>query len=219
MTSKEVYEEIWRRKLAAATPAELDPGSAAAVAVRLLGKGRRILDVGCGSGRIHPFLADRFTEICGVDYAGPALDAAAKRGTTVATADLNQGRLPYEDAHFDAVVCLEVVEHLLDPRVVLREVRRVLRPGGRLVLSTPNVQFWGQLLRIVRGFGPKTSGDPEGLDGGHIHYFTYRDVEEILRSAGLVPVRRGTTGGVRFLPGFRSVGIVMVAERPPSGRA
>ena len=69
---------------------------------------------------------------------GPAQDAPVPRGLTCAAADM-EGRLPLEDASVDVLVCVEGIEHVVDRHRVLSEFRRVLRPGGRLLLTTPNL--------------------------------------------------------------------------------
>jgi SAM-dependent methyltransferase len=77
-----------------------------------------------------------------------------------------------------------VLEHVLDPRHVLRETARILQPHGVLILVTPNIRYLPCLWTLACGQFPRTSGDPAGYDGGHLHYFTYRDVRELVQHAG-----------------------------------
>jgi ubiquinone/menaquinone biosynthesis C-methylase UbiE len=100
---------------------------------------KRILDAGCGNGRYTRFLlkhADPDALITGFDISQNMLQRAQHRvrsaRVTLVSADLT--RLPYADAFFDAAVCGWVLEHLPDPRPGLRELARVLRPGGKLLL-------------------------------------------------------------------------------------
>jgi ubiquinone/menaquinone biosynthesis C-methylase UbiE len=109
---------------------------------------KRILDAGCGNGRYSKFLlceADADALITGFDYSQQMLQRARKRlrndRVTHVAADLT--RLPYPDAGFDAIVCGWVLEHLPDPRPGLRELARVLRPGGKLLLLTTEDTFTG----------------------------------------------------------------------------
>jgi SAM-dependent methyltransferase len=102
---------------------------------------RRILDAGCGNGRYSRFLlkhADPAAHITAFDLSPRMLKRARRRlksdRVSFAVADLT--RLPYADASFDAAVCGWVLEHLPDPRLGLRELARVLRPRGRLLLLT-----------------------------------------------------------------------------------
>ena len=154
-------------------------------ALRVVQPGGRLLDVGCGRGAVASLLSARFEETHGVDTDDEALAAAAERGVTVARVDLDREPLPFENGSFDAVVSLDVIEHVLDPAVFVRELARVLRPGGIVYLATPNVRFAGYLRAlVVRGRFPLTSSDPRGWQGGHIHFFTNGDLDALLRESG-----------------------------------
>lgn len=96
----------------------------------------RVLDAPCGDGLLTRQLVGLGHEVWACDIDPRALGSAD--GIKFDVADLND-RLPYPDDFFDAIVSLEGIEHLDMPTVCLREFARVLRPGGRLVLSTPNV--------------------------------------------------------------------------------
>jgi SAM-dependent methyltransferase len=109
---------------------------------------KRILDAACGNGRYTRFLlkhADRDAVITAFDYSRRMLHRARKRLHTPrvhhVTADLI--RLPFPDGYFDAIVCGWVLEHLLDPRPGLRELARVLAPGGKVLILTTEDTFNG----------------------------------------------------------------------------
>jgi methionine biosynthesis protein MetW len=154
----------------------------------LLPAGRRCLDVGCGPGGFAPLLNTRFEQVVGVDLSfGLAVQAAAQ-GMRSVCADLDEGELPYRDASFDAIVCCDVLEHVFDPVVFVRRVRRVLRPGGLFVVSVPNIRYWPRVRSLLFGYFPRTTGDPHGYDGGHLHYFATRNVVEVFESASLTEV-------------------------------
>jgi ubiquinone/menaquinone biosynthesis C-methylase UbiE len=111
---------------------------------------KRILDAGCGNGRYSRFLlrrADPDAVITGFDLSLRMLDRARRRLHTdrVSHAMADLTRLPYADGHFDAIVCGWVLEHLPDPRPGLRELARVLRPGGKLLLMATEDTFTGGL--------------------------------------------------------------------------
>ena len=186
-----------RRTLPSGEVVEFPRGMRQETALQLVEPGRALLDVGCGRGAVASALSPRFEEVHGVDSDEQALAVASARGVRTSRLDLEGDRLPYRDAQFDAVLCLEVVEHVRDPVALAREVARVLEPGGRLYLSTPNIRFAGYLRTLVLGGRfPLTSGDPRGFQGGHIHFFTFADVEDVLRSAGFVHVEHcGIVGG------------------------
>lgn len=113
---------------------------------RYLGKGgadhRRILDVGCGTGTMLTHLAS-YGQAQGVDIDEEAVGYCRERGLV----DVRLGSaetLPFEDNSFDLVTALDVVEHLDDDAAALREIRRVLRPGGKVLLTVPAHPFlWG----------------------------------------------------------------------------
>jgi len=96
-----------------------------------------ILDVGCG----RAWLADHFSNYTGVDASADAVEQAKALGRNVVRADVEQG-LPFEDGAFDAAVLKDVLEHVDDPAAIVREVRRVLKPRGRVFASSPDAQRW-----------------------------------------------------------------------------
>jgi SAM-dependent methyltransferase len=89
-----------------------------------------VLDIGCGMQPYRHMLGGRVIEYVGVDRVGELT-----RPTIVGTAEA----LPADDASVDVVLCTMVLEHVVDPRKVLAEARRVVKPGGRLVLTVPSV--------------------------------------------------------------------------------
>lgn len=96
-----------------------------------------LLDVGCGSA----WLAEHFPRYTGVDGSPEAVSAAAERGHEVVHADVDQP-LPFPDARFGGAVMKDLLEHVADPSAVVREVRRVVEPGGLVFASSPDAQRW-----------------------------------------------------------------------------
>jgi SAM-dependent methyltransferase len=92
--------------------------------------GTRILDVGCGDKPYYPFFASA-SEYIGIDESHPAAELKAP-----------VERLPVDDASFDVVLCTQVLEHAEDPAQAVRELRRVVKPGGRVLASTHGVQVY-----------------------------------------------------------------------------
>lgn len=118
-----------------------------------LGHVERVLDIGCGTGSFLRGGMAREVEVIGIDIDIGALDHANSFGD-VALVDLQNGTLPFADASFDGVVAKDVLEHLCRPESVVSELHRVLRPGGRAVVSVPMAKpkvVWQDYTHI-RGF-------------------------------------------------------------------
>lgn len=158
-------------------------------ALALLPHGARCLDVGCGAGGLAPLLAEKFRFVGGVDLSHTLARSAAGRGMHALCADLDEGELPYAEASFDAAVCCDVLEHVFDPVIFVRRVFRILKPGAMFVVSVPNIRYLPRVLSLAAGYFPRTTGDPNGYDGGHLHYFATRNLSEIFGAAGLTDVR------------------------------
>lgn len=166
-----------------------------AMGLALLGDGLfgRLLEIGYGSGILLPELARRARELHGLDLHGStaAVDRMLRAHGVVATlgvGDINE--LPYPDGHFDAVVCLSVLEHLTELDRACAEVRRVVVPGGVVVLGFPvRNALTTSLFRIV------------GYDARKIHPSGHRDilaaagrpfaVERVLRFPARLPMDLG----------------------------
>jgi SAM-dependent methyltransferase len=99
--------------------------------------GTRLLDVGCGSA----WLAGHFADYTGIDGAAEAVAAAQAKGRNVVHGDVDEP-LPFPDGAFGGAVLKDVLEHVADPVALVREVRRVLVPGGRVFASSPDAQRW-----------------------------------------------------------------------------
>jgi SAM-dependent methyltransferase len=100
--------------------------------------GLRVLDAGCGEGYGTDILAGSAREVTGADLEHDVIERAAIRYPRAKFEAANLLALPYADASFDAVVSLQVIEHLHTPQQFVAECARVLVPGGLLVISTPN---------------------------------------------------------------------------------
>jgi SAM-dependent methyltransferase len=124
-----------------------------------LAPGARVLDAGCGSGRTLLELAEYASELYGIEFDRDAAALARSRGV----AEVQVGRveeLPWDDGFFDLITCLDVIEHTPDDRVALRELRRVCKPEGRLLMTVPAYQALWSLHDVVnhhyRRYGRRT---------------------------------------------------------------
>jgi SAM-dependent methyltransferase len=162
-----------------------------------------IADVGCGDGFALAAAAERLPahRFVGFDWSADALQQARKTGIQVATATVSG--LPLADGAADVVIMSELIEHLVDPDAAVAEVRRVLRPGGSLLLSTPNLAAWYNRGLLAAGIQPVFSevslngvfGRPGRVVAGHLRLFTRRALTEFLAASGF---RCVTVAGARY---------------------
>jgi SAM-dependent methyltransferase len=160
----------------------------------LFSGGDLVIDLGCGDGSWLDAVAPKYKAAVGVDIDRVAFESRgrAPNAWTFLQADLDKG-LPFKDATADAIRANQVIEHVREPGRFLAEAQRVLRPGGLLVVTTPNVRQIRHLIRLVIfGRGPMTSAHDcptRAWDDGHLHYLTPGDLGRIARDAAFSSVR------------------------------
>jgi 2-polyprenyl-3-methyl-5-hydroxy-6-metoxy-1,4-benzoquinol methylase len=163
----------------------------------MVGRAGRVLDVGCSSGYLAERLQARGNVVVGIDLDEQAAEHARRFCEAVHVGDVETMDLPFEPATFDAVLCGDVIEHLRDPRRFLQRIRPLLKPDGRLVLSTPNVANWAMRLGLL--FGRFRYTERGILDGSHVHLFTRKTLVECLGAAGYRVTRLDFTAPVPVL--------------------
>lgn len=144
---------------------------------------RYLLDVGCGSGAMLASMQERGWRVEGVDIDPKAVQNARAKGLKVHLGSLAEQKFPTNI--FDTITMSHVIEHVLDPLALLRECRRVLKPGGCLVVMTPNVASWGHRLYRAEWLGL----DPPR----HLHVFTCSSLAYLVRQASLQASAVSTT--------------------------
>jgi SAM-dependent methyltransferase len=127
----------------------------------------RMLDVGCGDGRLAREIKQVLPRVVvhGCDLSVAALARAEGLDRRYAV-DLNVDRLPEPDGSLDLVVASEVIEHVIEPGRAVAEFHRVLKPGGHVLITVPNVAFWRFRLEALRGGVPSVTADAR-----HLHSF------------------------------------------------
>ena len=111
-----------------------------------------VLDVGCGSGTLLGLLKHRGFRVTGLDFSAEAAAIAkAENGVDVAVGSLEEAHFPAES--FDVVTLFHVMEHVTNPRLVLAEVSRVLKPNGVAILQVPNIESWQFKIFGARWYG------------------------------------------------------------------
>jgi 2-polyprenyl-3-methyl-5-hydroxy-6-metoxy-1,4-benzoquinol methylase len=158
----------------------------------------RLLDVGCAGGEFGAILRTRGWRVDGVEREPELAKAAASRGIAVRVSDFDREPLPWDAATFDAAVAGEVIEHVLDTDHLLGELARVVRPGGALVVTTPNLASLENRLRLLVGRYPMWM-DHRVVGTGHLRYYTPRVLRHHLGVHGF-RVERHVGNWVPFLP-------------------
>lgn len=187
--AKDLYDRIAQRKDEANSPSEYGGGNGRVDrAVDLIlnedfPRSGVLLDVGGATGNLGYTLRERFDTRYVVDIAGDCFKPAEAKGNIFYTANVDSvGLVMFDDDSIDMITALDFIEHILDPEKFACECLRVLKPGGRVLINTPNMQFWPHLSSLVEfGQFPHTSGDREVYHGGHVAFFTLHDLKTIFR--------------------------------------
>jgi methionine biosynthesis protein MetW len=207
---KGYYEKYW---LTRANEQPIEPNS---TLLKLYARNVRAsdmcIDIGCGSGFTSGlWLARNTAAYTGVDVSATAVEKAGRLGLAAQLID-DASDLPFEDSSFDLAVCIEVLEHLFQPEQAAHEMRRILRPGGRLIVTVPNVAHWRRRADLVLLGRWHPGGDElsvkEPWRDPHIRFFTVRALERMLCRAGFSDVRVGATSEAFLtdVPGLRRLG-------------
>ncbi len=188
---KEYYEDLWERLPAERTPPDWELRREFLISE--LNDGEHVLDLGCGAGEFTAEVARAGGQVIGAEVAQAAIDRARERHPELDFRLIGfDGPLPFADNVFDVVWASEVIEHVADTARWLSEVRRVLKPRGRLLITTPS---HGRLLLLWHGV--EAYSDPLG---DHLHLYTRRALESVLREFGFTAIEIRAVGGP---PGLR----------------
>lgn len=135
----------------------------------------KILDMGCGTGMNSKVMTDLGHSVVGVDISEQAIKKYNLRGFVGYVMSI-ESKLNFSDEEFDLVFCSEIIEHLVNPDNLVSEAFRILRPGGKLIISTPNSAFW--VYRIAGVLG-KTVSELQHLK--HIQFFSQKSLRRMIR--------------------------------------
>jgi ubiquinone/menaquinone biosynthesis C-methylase UbiE len=171
--------------------------------------GTNWLDVGCGDGRTAGLLLrERGCGYTGVDISKPAIEQAREQGLDARLIE-DAAVLPFSDNSFDGVLAVEIFEHLFEPQRAAAEMLRVLKSGGVLFATLPNVAYWRRRLELLLLGRFDPLGDDRSIAepwrDPHIRFFSPRTLGQMLRSEGFSDVQcRGYGGG--WLTDFPKIG-------------
>jgi len=148
-------------------------------AVKLVPRCGNLLDIGCGNGELIKRVADTVSEVYGLELSENRLTDARKKlagykNVHLSAADVNKG-IPFEDGYFDCVTMIALIEHFYSPAEIIKEIRRILKDSGKLIIEFPNIGYIKDVLMLMMGRLPYPARDP-----GHLHVFTLRAVRRLL---------------------------------------
>jgi ubiquinone/menaquinone biosynthesis C-methylase UbiE len=187
---KDYFEEIWEALPQDARPADL--GLRSAFLRGELRGGERLLDIGCGAGEFTRIAADEGAQPIGVDVAEGAIARARRQFPELEfRAVAIEQPLPFDDCSFDVVWAGEVIEHVADTARWLSEVRRVLIPTGRLLVTTPSHGRLRLLLGGIERFSAPT--------GDHLHLYSAGSLRRLLAEFGFADVSITAAAGPPLL--------------------
>ena len=196
MGTRAYHEAVWER-----VPEGAEPEGFAVrrtFLLRHVAPGERVLDVGCGEGSFSAELHRAGARVVGVDVAREPLERASRLhpGLDLRLVDPD-GEWDLELSSFDAVWAGEVIEHVADTTTWLSQVRSLLRPGGRLILSTPD---HGPLTLMRMALSPRAFQTVMDPRSDHLRFYNRRAISGLLSDLGFDSIRVSRAGG---LPGAR----------------
>jgi 2-polyprenyl-3-methyl-5-hydroxy-6-metoxy-1,4-benzoquinol methylase len=150
---------------------------------------RCVLEVGCAEGAFSATVKERTgAEIWGIEFNPQAAERARAVLDHVLVGDADERIAELPDTHFDAIICNDVLEHLVDPGATLRQLRRTLKPGGVVIASIPNIRFLPALSKVVfrKDFPQEDTGI---FDRTHLRFFTRGSIVRMFKTAGFSVLR------------------------------
>lgn len=143
-----------------------------------------LLEIGCAAGDTgaYALVQKKCGWCCGIELCPGPAEQAQKKLNQVLLGNIEEMRLPFPNAHFDAVLISEVLEHLRDPWATLRLLRNLMKPGGVIIAGSPNVSHHSVLRMLVMGdWTYRKSGI---MDGTHLRWFTPKSYRQLFTACG-----------------------------------
>lgn len=198
----EYYESYWHKRLdtkdislppiRSKIPVFLVKYTQYGSCLNLLPEGVKILDIGCGEGNVSEiYIREKNNVVFGLEISEVAGSLAEKRGVKITKWDINNVPYPYADKSFEVVTMTDVLEHVINPINLLQEVRRLLKPNGKVVILVPNFAHMGNRFRMLLTGDPRDmlhwGGYGDGME--HFHWFTKPKLKEFLLQTGFSNIK------------------------------
>ncbi len=148
-----------------------------------VGSGKKVLEIGCATGYLSAKMKENGCSVIAVESQREAAEEAKRNGINVIVGDGEELEgLGLEKNSFDVMLFADVLEHMKRPEEALRTVRELLKPGGYVVVSIPNIAYWTQRLKHLMGNWDYTKTGI--MDETHLRFYTLKTARELLEKAG-----------------------------------
>jgi ubiquinone/menaquinone biosynthesis C-methylase UbiE len=195
---KNNYENSWRKSMSGGKGIYSRDNTFGVRMANLVGTGKKVLDIGCGTGKCSLPLVDRKNDVWSVDISASAVEVCQKSGLKASVLDIESDSISdlLIQAPFDTIIMTDILEHLIDPLIVLRDkVLPLLRPGGVGIATIPNFVFYRYRLEILFGHISHFNNNdtinfdpPRPYNLGHKTMFNQANIKETFLLAGFKSV-------------------------------
>jgi 2-polyprenyl-3-methyl-5-hydroxy-6-metoxy-1,4-benzoquinol methylase len=153
--------------------------------LKLVGTGKDVLDTGCRDGTISKMIENLGNYVEAIEISEFSIKKAREKGLKVYDLDLNAPDWADKiEKRYDVVFAAEILEHVFETDLFLQNIHKVLKTGGILVLSTPNLASLGRRILLLLGRNPVTELNTREGQAGHVRYYVYEPLKDILRDNG-----------------------------------
>jgi len=157
---------------------------------KLIPGNSKILELGVGNGEISNYLAEKYEIYC-IDYSKECLNQLSDKIKNKNLINLETEKIPYPDNFFDAVLAFEILEHLKNLDFAMKEIKRILKTGGYVFASTPNINWLPFRIKFLFGMCPE---DFHNAD--HVNFWNLKKFKKIFLDNNFDIIKQGTSFGL-----------------------
>lgn len=184
-----------------------------------VGKGKNVLDVGCGPGHLSKAMRDQGNNVDGIEIDDDAIAIAKDRCNNVWKVNVERDPLPVPEENYDVLVFADVLEHMVWPDDALANLTKYLKKDGIIIVAIPNAAEFRIRLRLLVGKFQYDDSDVSGLmDVTHVRWFTRSTAKELINAAGFRILKIYSVGlsyyyPFKILPTWFAEEFVFIAQR------